>query len=451
MRSARVRARAEARGADAVSPSGAGGHRGRGPATGRPPLAGRPTPGTPTAPSAATRALAAALDRALGPDRRRLRRRCGMNLAQTPSSSRRSAPSPRASAKALRAKAESLSSPSLPSSDCVSWSGRRPGAGYVPPRRRRGGRVPEADRRGAPRAGGDQAVLAAPRRRLHRPQRPDPRPSRQPALAPTSTATPRRATNGSARSTSFPRRGRRGEAFCAAAGEPPRLPAYPARAAPPPPSRSPSTWPPSSPTSAPPASRSPPPATAHRPPGPPPGLPGPGDALRDVRQSAIDDQGRAKRLFQDALRLALNLLYPEYTAVGCSIPATGAKHTTRRPGPRRQDPPPRRHRCPFHHHEPTTPPGTPPTTPTARAVLQSTSIAAVSWGFTLRPSAQSVGTGPRRAWMGTLARGGVDVGSSDVRLGCANHEIPRPSTAWSPRRTQAKETFPLQLTVVRAG
>jgi hypothetical protein len=46
-------------------------------------------------------------------------------------------------------------------------------------------------------------------------------------------------------------------------------------------------------------------------------------------KSVIHDQGRAKRLFQDELRIALNLLYPECTAVGCSIPAAWceAHHT----------------------------------------------------------------------------------------------------------------------------
>jgi hypothetical protein len=39
-------------------------------------------------------------------------------------------------------------------------------------------------------------------------------------------------------------------------------------------------------------------------------------------KSVIHDQGRAKRLFEDALRVALNLLYPECTADGCSIPAS---------------------------------------------------------------------------------------------------------------------------------
>ena len=34
-------------------------------------------------------------------------------------------------------------------------------------------------------------------------------------------------------------------------------------------------------------------------------------------KSVIHDQGRAKRLFSDALRAALNLLYPECTTVGC--------------------------------------------------------------------------------------------------------------------------------------
>jgi len=38
-------------------------------------------------------------------------------------------------------------------------------------------------------------------------------------------------------------------------------------------------------------------------------------------KSVIHDQGRAKRLFTDALRVALNLLFPECTTVGCSIPA----------------------------------------------------------------------------------------------------------------------------------
>ena len=45
-------------------------------------------------------------------------------------------------------------------------------------------------------------------------------------------------------------------------------------------------------------------------------------------KSVIHDQGRARRLFSDSLRTALNLLYPECTADDCSIPAawTEAHH-----------------------------------------------------------------------------------------------------------------------------
>ena len=137
---------------------------------------------------------------------------------------------------------------------------RVPDPGVPGPRHRRGGRVPEAARRGAARPGGDQALLPSPRRRLHRPQRPDPRPPRQPA-----PHLPRRLhltaqQAGSATSTTSPcpaaaaRRSAPSWRTC-----PP--PACPAKAAPPPPSPSPSTRRPSSPTSAPPASPSPPPAT----------------------------------------------------------------------------------------------------------------------------------------------------------------------------------------------
>ena len=81
---------------------------------------------------------------------------------------------------------------------------------------------------------------------------------------PTSTATPHRATSGSAMSTSCPcpDAAARRSAPCWRTCPPPGCPG---RAAPPPPSRSPSTWPPCWPTSAPPASRSPPPVTGSPP------------------------------------------------------------------------------------------------------------------------------------------------------------------------------------------
>ena len=132
--------------------------------------------------------------------------------------------------------------------------------GVPRPRHRRGGRVPETAGRRAPRSGRDQALLPPPRRRLHRPQRPHPRPRRQPA-----PQLPRRL-HLTAQQT--PRRGRR-----AAPVPPPRrgllrLPGEPARLRPAPPGRH-RHHPhrhhrlarPSSPTSAPPASPSPPPAT----------------------------------------------------------------------------------------------------------------------------------------------------------------------------------------------
>ncbi len=69
-------------------------------------------------------------------------------------------------------------------------------------------------------------------------------------------------------------------------------------------------------------------------------------------RSVIHDQGRAKRLFTDALRAALNLLYPECTADGCDIPATWCEAHHKTPWSKGG-----RTRlvdgtllCPFHHH-----------------------------------------------------------------------------------------------------
>lgn len=69
-------------------------------------------------------------------------------------------------------------------------------------------------------------------------------------------------------------------------------------------------------------------------------------------KSVIHDQGRAKRLFSDGLRAALNLLHPECAAEGCDIPATWceAHHKT----PWSQGGKTRLEDgtllCPFHHH-----------------------------------------------------------------------------------------------------
>ena len=84
-------------------------------------------------------------------------------------------------------------------------------------------------------------------------------------------------------------------------------------------------------------------------------------------KSVIHDQGRAKRLFEDALRIALNLLYPDAPPSAARSPPPGAKPTTRCPGPRAARPASRTAPCsaPSTTTAPTTPPGTPPTTPTA--------------------------------------------------------------------------------------
>jgi hypothetical protein len=69
-------------------------------------------------------------------------------------------------------------------------------------------------------------------------------------------------------------------------------------------------------------------------------------------KSVVRDPGRAKRLFSDALRAALNLLYPECTADGCDIPAAWceAHHQTpwSRGGKTRLED--GTLLCPFHHH-----------------------------------------------------------------------------------------------------
>ena len=69
-------------------------------------------------------------------------------------------------------------------------------------------------------------------------------------------------------------------------------------------------------------------------------------------KSVIHDQGRAKRLFSDSLRTALNLLHPECTADDCSIPAawTEAHHKvpwSKGGRTRLED---GTLLCPFHHH-----------------------------------------------------------------------------------------------------
>jgi hypothetical protein len=69
-------------------------------------------------------------------------------------------------------------------------------------------------------------------------------------------------------------------------------------------------------------------------------------------RSVIHDQGRAKRLFTDGLRAALNLMHPECAADGCDIPAAWceAHHKT----PWSQGGKTRLEDgtllCPFHHH-----------------------------------------------------------------------------------------------------
>jgi Domain of unknown function (DUF222) len=69
-------------------------------------------------------------------------------------------------------------------------------------------------------------------------------------------------------------------------------------------------------------------------------------------KTVIHDQGRARRYFEDNLRAALNLLYPECTAAGCSIPAAWCEAHHRTPWSRGG-----KTRledgtllCPFHHH-----------------------------------------------------------------------------------------------------
>jgi hypothetical protein len=69
-------------------------------------------------------------------------------------------------------------------------------------------------------------------------------------------------------------------------------------------------------------------------------------------KSVIHDQGRAKRLFEDALRIALGLLFPECTTVGCSIPAAWCEAHHKTPwaegGKTRLED--GTLLCPFHHH-----------------------------------------------------------------------------------------------------
>ena len=69
-------------------------------------------------------------------------------------------------------------------------------------------------------------------------------------------------------------------------------------------------------------------------------------------KSVIHDQGRARRLFSDSLRTALNLLYPECTADDCSIPAawTEAHHKVPWSQGGRTRLEDGTLLCPFHHH-----------------------------------------------------------------------------------------------------
>jgi len=95
-----------------------------------------------------------------------------------------------------------------------------------------------------------------------------------------------------------------------------------------------------------------------------------GDGATDVHarlRRVIHDQGRVKRLFEGALRIALNLVFPTCTALGCTVPRPGAKHITRSPRPRAARPASRTAPCsaPSTTTAPTTPTGPPPTTPTA--------------------------------------------------------------------------------------
>jgi hypothetical protein len=69
-------------------------------------------------------------------------------------------------------------------------------------------------------------------------------------------------------------------------------------------------------------------------------------------KSVIHDQGRKRRLFADAIRVALNLLYPECTTVDCSIPAAWCEAHHKVPwakgGKTRLED--GTLLCPFHHH-----------------------------------------------------------------------------------------------------
>ena len=69
-------------------------------------------------------------------------------------------------------------------------------------------------------------------------------------------------------------------------------------------------------------------------------------------KSVIHDQGRARRLFSDSLRTALNLRYPECTADDCSIPAawTEAHHKVPWSQGGRTRLEDGTLLCPFHHH-----------------------------------------------------------------------------------------------------
>ena len=69
-------------------------------------------------------------------------------------------------------------------------------------------------------------------------------------------------------------------------------------------------------------------------------------------KSVIHDQGRARRLFSDSLRTALNLRYPECTVDDCSIPAawTEAHHKVPWSKGGRTRLENGTLLCPFHHH-----------------------------------------------------------------------------------------------------
>ena len=225
-------------------------------------------------------------------------------------------------------------------------------AGVPRPRHRRGGRVPagssppSAAPRPRPSSSSAPAATAPP---TSTPGSPTTSPT---GSAPTSTATPHRATNASARSTSCPCRGAAARRSAPSWRTCPP-PACPARAAPPPPSRSPSTC----------KTLLADLGTAGV------AVTSTGDKITADQarrlacqaeimpfvmsgKSVIHDQGRAKRLFEDALRIALNLLYPECTAVGCSIPASWCEAHHKVPWSkggktRLQD---GTLLCPFHHH-----------------------------------------------------------------------------------------------------